>query len=224
MLYLSRLCLNPRSWAARRDLANDYQLHSTLSRAITPRLTQAQSVVARVAVLDERERLLFRLDSTVGQSTTVLVQSLRQPDWSFLGMDDWRGYLAETPEVKAVSLALTADQVLRFRLRANPTRKTTRDGRKIRVSLMGLDSQLQWLQRKLSEAGADLLDARAAQEGLSRSRKHGVGEEGSQQTLFAVRFEGVLQVVDPVRLRAGVEAGIGSGKGYGFGLLSLAPA
>ena len=40
--------------------------------------------------------------------------------------------------------------------------------------------------------------------------------------LFAVRFDGTLQVADPGRLREAVRRGIGSGKGLGFGLLSLA--
>ena len=40
--------------------------------------------------------------------------------------------------------------------------------------------------------------------------------------LLAVRFDGLLQVTDPDRLRETVRRGIGSGKGFGFGLLSLA--
>ena len=38
----------------------------------------------------------------------------------------------------------------------------------------------------------------------------------------AVRFEGVLQVVDPVAFQQTLRCGIGSAKGFGFGLLSLA--
>ena len=43
-------------------------------------------------------------------------------------------------------------------------------------------------------------------------------------TLLAVRFDGVLQVTDPDQLVEAVRHGIGSAKGFGFGLLSLAPA
>jgi len=39
-----------------------------------------------------------------------------------------------------------------------------------------------------------------------------------------VRYEGLLQVTDPHLLVEAVRAGIGSAKGFGFGLLSLAPA
>jgi CRISPR system Cascade subunit CasE len=40
--------------------------------------------------------------------------------------------------------------------------------------------------------------------------------------LLAIQFEGLLQVTDPDRLQHTVQQGIGSGKGLGFGLLSLA--
>jgi hypothetical protein len=40
--------------------------------------------------------------------------------------------------------------------------------------------------------------------------------------LIAVRFDGQLQVTDPVTFSDTLERGIGSGKGLGFGLLSLA--
>ena len=40
---------------------------------------------------------------------------------------------------------------------------------------------------------------------------------------FAVCFEGVLKVTDEDLFTETVENGIGSAKGFGFGLLSLAP-
>lgn len=43
-------------------------------------------------------------------------------------------------------------------------------------------------------------------------------------TFGAVLFEGVLRVTDAAAFRAALERGIGSGKAYGFGLLSVAPA
>ena len=41
---------------------------------------------------------------------------------------------------------------------------------------------------------------------------------------FAMRFDGLLGVTDPVQFLEALRAGIGSAKGFGFGLLSLAPA
>jgi CRISPR system Cascade subunit CasE len=50
------------------------------------------------------------------------------------------------------------------------------------------------------------------------------GKPGHAGEFLAVRFEGVLAVTDPEVFRATVAAGIGSGKAFGFGLLSVGPA
>ena len=42
--------------------------------------------------------------------------------------------------------------------------------------------------------------------------------------LFSVQFDGVLQVVEPALFVHAIAAGIGSGKAFGFGLLSVARA
>ena len=41
---------------------------------------------------------------------------------------------------------------------------------------------------------------------------------------LSVQFDGILQVIEPKRFRKTLVEGIGSGKAYGFGLLSIAPA
>ncbi len=43
-------------------------------------------------------------------------------------------------------------------------------------------------------------------------------------TLIAVRFDGVLQITDLTTFNRTLEQGVGSGKGFGFGLLSVAPS
>jgi len=41
--------------------------------------------------------------------------------------------------------------------------------------------------------------------------------------LLSVQFDGLLRILDQDMTRKTVENGIGSAKGFGFGLLSLAP-
>jgi CRISPR system Cascade subunit CasE len=73
----------------------------------------------------------------------------------------------------------------------------------------------QWLRRQL--AGCSDLDFQVTDEGLLEDR--------SRRLQFkSVRYDGVLEVGDPERLIALARAGIGSAKGFGFGLLSLAGA
>ena len=56
--------------------------------------------------------------------------------------------------------------------------------------------------------------------------KDEVRRNGSTMTVrfLSVRFEGLLQVSDPDRFVGAIRSGIGSAKGFGFGLLSVAPA
>ncbi|MFJ5221075.1 type I-E CRISPR-associated protein Cas6/Cse3/CasE [Streptomyces sp. NPDC088354] len=54
-----------------------------------------------------------------------------------------------------------------------------------------------------------------------RFRKH---SHGPRITLATATFHGHLRVTDPVALRAALLAGIGPAKGYGQGLLTLAPS
>ena len=87
---------------------------------------------------------------------------------------------------------------------------------------MGLyreEEQIAWLQRK-GEGGG--FRVRAVRTG-AQDTVGGWDKERHKLTLLAVQFDGLLQVIDPARLRRTVRQGIGSGKGLGFGLLSLAP-
>jgi CRISPR system Cascade subunit CasE len=52
----------------------------------------------------------------------------------------------------------------------------------------------------------------------------GNDKPGADGGFVAVRFEGVLEVTDPAAFAVTVASGVGSAKGYGFGLLSVAPA
>ena len=100
-------------------------------------------------------------------------------------------------------------------------RKPGRIGKKKRLGLYREKEQRAWLQRKAEQGGFRLLSVRASDDpdvgGWARGddRRH-------KLKLFAVRFDGLLQIVDPQRLQETIRHGIGSGKGLGFGLLSLA--
>ncbi|HEY57652.1 MAG TPA: type I-E CRISPR-associated protein Cas6/Cse3/CasE [Anaerolineae bacterium] len=222
-MYLSRLFLNPRSRQVQSEIARPYQMHKTLLRAFpTP--------------VPPNERVLFRLEihPRTGQPM-VLVQSQTSPDWGFLEHADQGRYLLpewelppgipENPQVKAVDLRFRRGQRLAFRLFANPTKKIKVEGRKNgqRVELYREEDQRCWLDRKLQAAGARLIEVR-----ISRGRKfidfQRREDQGHRLTFYGVRFDGLLVVEDPEALLQAVQRGIGSGKGVGFGLLSLAPA
>ncbi len=57
--------------------------------------------------------------------------------------------------------------------------------------------------------------------GKIKSRRN---DSGKPMTFGAVTFEGILEVTDAEKFRESLRQGIGTGKAYGFGLLSVAKA
>ncbi|MBN2002693.1 MAG: type I-E CRISPR-associated protein Cas6/Cse3/CasE [Anaerolineae bacterium] len=219
-MYLTKLTLNPRNRRVQRDLGNPYELHRTLMSAFP-------------ATLPAGERVLFRVDVDERSGVpTVLLQSHGAPDWAWLGDPKAQGYLLRAPESKPFELAFAPGQTLAFRLRANPTVKHSEPGQRQgrRDPLYREEDQIAWLKRKGAAGGFRILRVAIAKEGNTYGRQSlkepaGDAEKGPKTralTFHAVRFEGVLEVTDPVKLWETVQKGVGPGKGLGFGLLSLA--
>lgn len=219
-MHLSRLILNPRSRQVQRELADVYEMHRTICRAF-PEDAFHDNTPSGV---------LFRLEvSSQSGAIVLLVQSALMPDWSFLRVPG-KDYLlsphrlssvVDNPAVKVVNLQIRTGQRLAFRLRSNPTRRLKENKR--RVGLLQEEQQLAWLTRKLDAAGADLLSARISGKSELRGGLFSRPASGQYMSFLAVQFDGVLLVRDADRLKSAVEAGIGSAKSFGFGLLSLAP-
>ena len=227
-MILSRLDLNLRSHAVIRDLSDCQQMHRTILNAFPS-----------AGAAPRREfALLFRVECSSTGDPYVMVQSREIPDYGHLPT----GYVTNPPKIKDVSesyASLRSGMRLRFRLRANPTRKIDtksgprgerRNGR--RVDLRSDEERLGWLARKAAGAGfeirsvrcsAEVPDVRLAPEGRTIGFRADAGGESRKLTFGAVLFEGVIQVADPAKLRAAIQSGIGSAKAYGFGLLSVAP-
>ncbi len=169
-------------------------------------------------------RVLWRLDRQRRSGQwTVLVQSQKQPDWDQLLVDLPPHYLADdvpdglpNPDTKERDPCFAPRQRLLFRLRANPTVK--RDGR--RHGLFREEDQIAWLARKGELGGFMLQSVRVVPGGTLRGKLR----TEAPLAFFSVLFEGILEATDPEKLRVTLAEGIGSAKGFGFGLLSLARA
>jgi len=227
MLYLSALMIDGRSHEARRDLADCQAMHRRILSAFPD---FPATVAAR-----ERFAVLFRVEPLDG-GARVLAQSRERPEWARLP----QGYLREAAlgpkPVDSLYARITARQELLFRLRANPTRRisdrnTTETSRwhGKRVELHREEDQISWLRDKGTRNGFALLDVRttpglADLRALESPGKLNGHRDGQRLTFGAVLFEGRLRVTDPAALYQALELGIGSGKAYGFGLLSVASA
>jgi CRISPR system Cascade subunit CasE len=214
-MYLSQLILDPRSRAVLHDLANPYQLHRTLMSAFPASLPPGERVLYRV----EQQRRIPYL--------SILVQSGSRPDWS--GLNE-RGYLLLPVAVKPFDVYPASGQVFRFRLLANPTKRLKGNGNANgprtngpRVGLLHQEDQLAWLERKAAQNGFRVMEVQT----IKTLQPDAVKREKNLTHHIhcdAVRFDGLLQVIEPDSFKNGWINGIGSGKGFGFGLLSLAPA
>lgn len=212
-MYLSRLILNPRSRQVQAELAAPYEMHRTLLRAFPSDLASTGE--------DEDARVLYRVDMPAAGQAIVLVQSHLLPDWSFCKPD----YLAAPPATKQFEPQLAADQAYVFRLRANPTVKKQFDGpgtRSKRVGLYGEQEQMVWLERKLADGGFRLVQAAPAHQERYGGTIHRGENERHDLNLLGVTFDGLLVVVQPQAAQQTIARGVGSGKAFGFGLLSLA--
>lgn len=181
---------------------------------------------------------LFRIDPLPGSRVAILVQSALKPDWyyAFHNAD----YLLAAPpdKVRPFNPTFEKGQRFRFCLVANPTRKIDtirkeerqncteeelrekkgRHGRRIPVRTEQL---LDWLARKARESGFSIdEDSITIQTGYVYMKKP---REKNGRRLRSVRYKGILEVTDADNFRNAIIRGIGSGKAFGFGLLSVKP-
>lgn len=239
-MYLSRLSLDTRIAGVRRDLGDCRALHRRVMTAFPP-LGEVVDARARCGVL-------FRVEPQGRERTaTLLVQSLTEPNWELAKLPI--GYGADAVRPLATHLAsIAAGQVRTFRLRANPTKWTKKSERPAaeitphRAALVQEDEQLAWLARQGERGGfvsytVDVLVRDPDGSGLSVRPVTDVritndpwvqwqpswSSAASPLTLGAVRYEGRLRVTDANRFQNTLREGVGRGKAFGFGLLSVLP-
>lgn len=235
-MMLSRLFLNALNREVQRCLGDAHELHAR----VLSMFPKSPGGAARATF-----GVLHRLEVSEREGTiTLLVQSTDPPDFGALpdAFLDPRagGDAASTTSLDRLVATLVPGATLRFRLRANPTRKIQtktledgkrRHGKRVPVRAHSSTSQpvshdaarIAWLRRKLEIAGLRIVGddqdplVRQRPDGIVHARKHGAA------AYEAHVFEGVVEVMDANRVRAAVAAGIGPAKAYGFGLLSLGP-
>lgn len=216
-MQLSRLVLNLRSASVLRDLADAQAFHRTLMMAFG---TAPDGAAAR-----DHFGVLYRREMAADTIPVVLVASLAEPRWEALPP----GYLVAEAAMRSTDAAydaLAPGQVLRFRLVASPTKSVPSpsviDGSRERGTKRPVhdrDEAVVWLRRRLETAGVELLDEH---EVAPADAAHGKRGPTGQISLHGYRFDGMLRVRDADALRHALAEGIGPGKAYGFGMLTVA--
>ena len=160
-------------------------------------------------------RMLYRLHET--RPAILLVQTVSEPNW--VAAFGEFPVLQRPPEVKSFEPCFHDGEWLAFRVLANPTVK--RDGK--RLGLYKADEQLEWLKRKAEIGGFAVASVTVQPAGNLTTWKNTEDTDKAMQMHFcAAQYDGSLQVRDAQTFAETFRSGLGSAKGFGFGLLSLA--
>ncbi len=213
-VWLTRIVPDPRSREARRDTGSAVGLHRRLM-ALFP---DDAGPTARA-----RFRILFRTEDTP-TGAHILLQSTHPPDLARLPEDYGT---ARTQPLNALLDALQPGRAVRYRCVASPVRKpgaTTRAAYHLPavVPLTGAAADEWWL-RQTHACGLTAHTLHAQPLDAARGTR---GTPGTEQHIrhTRTRFDGTATITDPHLLRTKITEGIGRGKAYGCGLLSIAPA
>ncbi|MFJ2565730.1 type I-E CRISPR-associated protein Cas6/Cse3/CasE [Streptomyces sp. NPDC087568] len=215
-LWLTRITPHPASRDARRDLADTVALHRRL-----------MSLFPDNAGPDARAALgvLHRIDDAP-TGPYVLLQSRHQPDLARLPQHYGQ---AVTRELNPLLAALRSGAHIHFRCTASPVRKPGATTRALYnlpavVPLHGAHAN-EWWQRQADTAGLKVLTLNAQPLDSATGIRGQRGSSDQQRVRHArTRFDGTAVIIDPDLLRTKITEGIGRGKAYGCGLLTIAPS
>lgn len=212
-LFLTKVPLNLRSHEVRNDLANRYKLHQTISAAFQK---------------TDDIRVLYRVENDTTLEPYLLVQSPTEPNAdAFL-----RHYIAPTQEIETRNIGqivsgFSAGQRYRFRIALNTIKQGEKDGEngKIRFkqAVWNREEILQRFERSAQERGFTLNLENPYAAAYVKTQLKLTGKTPREKLAVAV-IEGILDITDPIRFADAFRAGIGKGKIFGLGMLTLAAA
>lgn len=174
---------------------------------------------------------LFRIDPQPGGSVVILVQSAVRLDWDY-AFHNAQYLLAAPPEIKSFDPSFAEGERFLFRLVANPTKRFSRNsfernGQPVAERWVGkrvpvpTEQLYEWIARRAEAAGFCVeKDTTTVQPSYIYVNKR---QNSEGQRLRYVRYDGILTITDPKRFRETLVRGIGPGKAFGFGLLSVGP-
>ena len=204
-MYLSRIGLDLKKRDAMRALNNPNMIHGAIAAVFS----------------EEDNRILWRIDH-IGDKAYLLIASPANADlshaaWQF-GTGRW-----DTADYQPLLDRIENGGIFRFRLVANPTISVSseaRNGRGMRYAHISTQYQEKWLLDRCEKNGfyTDLSAFGVVGNKWYSFRKRG---EGSPVRLLAVTYEGILKVTDSELFKKALVSGIGRGKAYGMGLMTV---
>lgn len=207
-MYLTRMRLDLTKRQTMKALVSPNLFHGAIEHAFS----------------GERDRKLWRIDHLNGSGYLMLLSST-PPDLTNaaqqFGCAD-AAPLWETRDYTSLLERIQPGSRWRFRLVANPT--CSRKGRGDRGEVYAHRTahyQEQWLLDRAGKHGFSLQPDEFAAVHSQWNRFKKGSDNGRLVTLLSVTYEGVLTVTDPDFFRQVLVEGLGRGKAYGLGLLTV---
>lgn len=216
-MFLSRVEINPYRRESMKAFASPEVMHA--------------AVMGSFSSFEDKggDRVLWRVDR-LGHAVYLLVQSQRKPDFSHIidqfgwpeGDQHW-----DTLDYEEFLAGITAGQIWRFRLKANPVHSVREGSDCKRGKVMAhvtAEQQLDWLMERAPRCGFQIdcgSDNQPNVQIRQRDFEH-FRREKKKVSVSTVTFEGVLKITDAEAFIASLRNGIGRAKAYGCGLLTIA--
>ncbi|GGH51531.1 type I-E CRISPR-associated protein Cas6/Cse3/CasE [Microbacterium album] len=216
-MYLSSFQFNPARRGAQRLLGSPHALHAAVLAGFPDPSPSATG------------RVLWRLDS-IRHSATLYIVSPRRPDLTHLAEQAGWPSLEESWRSRSYQPLLDrveSGQRYRFRLTANPTH-SARGERGERGKPYGhvtVAQQENWLLQREGRAGfrIDELPNGERDVVVTDRKMLTFRRRETSVTLRVASYEGTLTVADRDAFISALCFGVGRAKGYGCGLLTIAP-
>jgi CRISPR system Cascade subunit CasE len=240
MPYLSRVWLNPLRKNAQQFLRNPEKVHAAVLGGLA-RQPVDERVLWRLDPdpVSEHRRL------------ELLILTESRPSWEHIvEQAGWPN--ADQPQALTRPYEPLLDQVMRgrrfaLRLKANPASTTKHPDapspqqkqhladqarpRGVRVPHRTAAHQLDWFTTRVTRWGFTVVTGDAglpalrltARDRLSFHKRRADGQTTAPVVLQTATFEGIVEIADPETARRSLLGGVGAGKAYGLGLITLAP-
>lgn len=218
MTTFTRVFVNPQKRHGRKVLTNPEAMHAEVRGLFPPDLPS------------DNGRVLWRLDQHDNEHILYIVGPERPDTAELADRLGWSTRPAQTADYDKLLSSLSKGQQWCFELLANPSISLKTGGKRGKsVPLARIDQQIDWLLQRSEKNGFKVLpqgdsaesDLRIANRKVMRFSKN-PRDHKRTVALTTVRFEGTLEVTDAEALRATLTQGIGKGRAYGLGLMTLA--
>lgn len=251
-MYFTQFPINMTRRESRKLLGSPYLMHAAIAGSFPPapavkgegpgrvlwRIDRLSDGGSRLYIVSPEKPSLVGLDEQIGWPDC-------QPQW---GTRDYDAFLSRIENGQTFSFRLVANPVVSRSTRGGQTAIANKQGLSKRVGHLTALQQAAWLvgrqayegsgvkvpklfaDERTSRAGRNGFEVLADAEGIPRlvvsnSQKvsFSKGIKGRTITLLRAQYDGVLHVIDADALRRALVCGIGHGKAFGCGLLTLVP-